>query len=382
MKNKCLIILDYYLPSKNSGGPLKSIQNLITSTHEKIDYTVLTRNHDIGSPTPYSETEIEGSRDFSEAKIEYLSDRQLNPISLYALTHKEDIRVVYLNSFFSSLSVSYLASQMFGRIKRHKIILAPRGEFSPGALKISKIKKNIYIKLFRIIAHRRITLNASNLLERQHIEKVLGRKFKIAVTSDIPTRAISTVEFREKLNSLQVVFISRLSSKKNLIGALEILREIEFPYEFTIYGPIEDADYWKKCENYIAEHNINAKYGGSLSEGEVRKAFESSDVFLFPTFGENYGHVIIESLSAGCPVITSAETPWEDLDDYNVGATIRQGVRKYAEALRNIFLLSSQERHEQRINCTIYADKKTSEQSNADLYVEMLGGHNAAKSIK
>lgn len=34
------------------------------------------------------------------------------------------------------------------------------------------------------------------------------------------------------------------------------------------------------------------------------------DLFFFPTLGENYGHVIIESLSAGTPVLISDQTPW------------------------------------------------------------------------
>jgi hypothetical protein len=38
------------------------------------------------------------------------------------------------------------------------------------------------------------------------------------------------------------------------------------------------------------------------------------DLFLFPTLGENYGHVISEALASGCPVVISDQTPWRNLE--------------------------------------------------------------------
>ena len=38
--------------------------------------------------------------------------------------------------------------------------------------------------------------------------------------------------------------------------------------------------------------------------------------FLFmPSQGENYGHAIVESFMAGCPVIISDRTPWKNLQN-------------------------------------------------------------------
>ena len=52
----------------------------------------------------------------------------------------------------------------------------------------------------------------------------------------------------------------------------------------------------------------------------VSQIFERHRVFLFPTMGENFGHVVPESLTAGCPVVTTDATPWQDLEDKGVGA--------------------------------------------------------------
>ena len=43
------------------------------------------------------------------------------------------------------------------------------------------------------------------------------------------------------------------------------------------------------------------------------------DIFFFPTLGENFGHVILEALCAGCPILISDQTPWRDLEEKDVG---------------------------------------------------------------
>nr|MCR5673962.1 hypothetical protein [Lachnospiraceae bacterium] len=47
--------------------------------------------------------------------------------------------------------------------------------------------------------------------------------------------------------------------------------------------------------------------------------FADHDAFLFPTLGENYGHVIAESLAAGCIPVISDTTPWIDLEEKGCG---------------------------------------------------------------
>ena len=56
-----------------------------------------------------------------------------------------------------------------------------------------------------------------------------------------------------------------------------------------------------------------------LKPNEVVGTFSKYDLFLFPSGGENYGHVIAESLSSGTPVLISKNTPWLDLESQNLG---------------------------------------------------------------
>ena len=47
--------------------------------------------------------------------------------------------------------------------------------------------------------------------------------------------------------------------------------------------------------------------------------FVKYDVFYFPTKSENFGQVIWESLSCGCPVLISDQTPWNNIENHHVG---------------------------------------------------------------
>jgi len=51
----------------------------------------------------------------------------------------------------------------------------------------------------------------------------------------------------------------------------------------------------------------------------VHGTMKAYHLFVLPTLGENYGHVIYEALSAGDPVLISDQTPWRGLEKEKAG---------------------------------------------------------------
>jgi glycosyltransferase involved in cell wall biosynthesis len=123
----------------------------------------------------------------------------------------------------------------------------------------------------------------------------------------------------------RLVFISRISPKKNLDLILSTLSGLSRPIELDIYGPLEDPGYWSKCQSLIrqAPAFLQVKYQGELAASDVRPTFSGYDAFIFPTLGENFGHVIAESLSASCPVVCSDKTPWTSVLEKGGGTVVR-----------------------------------------------------------
>ena len=68
--------------------------------------------------------------------------------------------------------------------------------------------------------------------------------------------------------------------------------------------------------------NVTVNYAGEIHPDQVESTLRTFDLFLFPTHGENYGHVIREALSAGVPALLSDRTPWRGLEEKNAGADL------------------------------------------------------------
>ena len=103
--------------------------------------------------------------------------------------------VVYLNGFFNakySIFPHMLARLGFwGRIH---VLLAPRGEFSPGALEIKASKKLLFIRLFKLSgAPTRTIWHASTVEEVDNIRAVMGDRSTVLIRENetsLPARAI------------------------------------------------------------------------------------------------------------------------------------------------------------------------------------------------
>ena len=127
--------------------------------------------------------------------------------------------------------------------------------------------------------------------------------------------------YEKKVGQLKIVFLSRITRKKNLAFALEALALLQFKVDFDIYGPIEDFEYWQDCQQIMSQlpSNVSCRFRGALEPSRIQSTLCQYDLFFLPTLGENYGHVIYEALSSGLPVLISDQTPWNELADYNAG---------------------------------------------------------------
>lgn len=138
---------------------------------------------------------------------------------------------------------------------------------------------------------------------------------------------------------------------KNLDFAIRVLKEVKSEIFFDIYGPKEDLAYWNQCETLIHQlpSNIVVNYCGSIRPENVKEKFSRYDLFLFPTRGENYGHVIAESISAGTPVLLSDRTPWRDLEQQGTGWVLPLDSQAiFSQKIDALAELSLEQRQEKR----------------------------------
>ena len=125
----------------------------------------------------------------------------------------------------------------------------------------------------------------------------------------------------------RVLFVSRMHPKKGVLELVEAwgrlgVRSQELEVSgwkcelvYTVSGEFE-REYETKVKAKVKELGLEDRFifTGALSDDEKWEAYARADLFVLPTYSENFGIVVAEALWAGVPVITTKGTPWSDLE--------------------------------------------------------------------
>ncbi|TRY15753.1 glycosyltransferase [Shewanella hanedai] len=355
-----LVFSEYYLPGFKGGGPIKTIKNLFDQTGEVIDFELVTSDRDLNDKSPYTSVICGQWNNVFNIQVFYAQPGIAGFESIINILRRRDFDIVYLNSFFSP-KFSILPF-LFAKFLGLKVVIGPRGEFSQGALAIKSIKKRLFLFCYKKLRLQRgVVFQASSNFEAEDIRRVLGDSADIYIAEDIGSQEFATNILPQSPSNLKAVFVSRISPKKNLLAALEMLGNVRAPLEYHIFGPVEDESYWLQCKTVIEElpSHIKVKYMGSLKPVEVVSTLSHYDVFFFPTAGENYGHVIAEALCAGLPLLIADTTPWRDLQKYGIGWDLPLSNPDYfSGVLEELALMSPEQHFEMRSTVLEWAKKK------------------------
>ena len=356
-KLKVLIIVGHYLPGYKSGGILRSVENTINYLHNDFKFFIITRNHDIDDAKPYQNIKQSQWGTLGHTQVLYLKSTSFR--SICRIVNQTEYDIIHLNSFFEPLSIKILLANKIGKIKCGSIVLSPRGEFGWASLRLRFYKKLGYILISRLFGFfNGIKWHASVIHEKKDIIKIMSvEESNILLAKDLPIyiskKTLPATKKYKDNSSLRIVFISNISPEKNLHYAINVLSKVKVQIVFNIYGRIVNEKYWKKCQRLIKTlpDHVLTSYFGELKPNEVVSTFSKYDLFLFPSGGENYGHVIAESLSSGTPVLISKNTPWLDLESLNLGWDIDlKNMDSFVEIIEKLARMSHNERQDKQNN--------------------------------
>lgn len=325
MKKNILIILGRYLPGYKGGGPGRSIVNLVECLGDEYNFRVVAFDRDLGDTEPYSTVKISDWNTVGKAEVYYVPPKGYTFSLLKKLYKTSDM--VYLCGCFNNYAIKTLLLKRLGILKK-PVVVAAMGLFSPMEFKIKYKKKKLFTTVFNMTGmFKRISWSVTSEMEIDEIKQQVKTYNNFSIAQDLPRIVKNQISVKKKeKNYLKVAFLSRISRKKNLVYVAHILQNIPVQYSinFSIYGPVENQEYWNECliELDKVQNNVIWEYKGQVESNLVVDTFRGEHIFLFPTLGENYGHVIQEALSAGCPCILSNQTPWLDLQEYGVGKAI------------------------------------------------------------
>ena len=229
------------------------------------------------------------------------------------------------------------------------LIVQPHGMLEPWALEYRGWKKRLALRLYQ----RRDLESASLFIATAEQEAESIRRFglrqPIAVIPNGVELAIGTDNdglLPHLRTARTALFLSRIHPKKgllNLVSAWGELRPRE--WRLVIAGPDENG-HLAKVMSSVRQQGITecVEYVGEVEGHKKAALYREADLFVLPTFSENFGVVVAEALAYGLPVITTRGTPWADLERFGCGWWIDTGVAPLVDTLREAISLPEEER--------------------------------------
>lgn len=352
-----LVLLGCFRRGHEATGPNQSMIGMARTLGDRFRFRVI--------------ADVPGTRETGWTEVAGVEQRALPQGRFGAKGLREAIRttphdLLVMNSIFDrQLTIPALAMRRLGLIPRTPALLAPRGEFSPGALALKSPKKRLHLAAVRKLGLLDdVSLQATSDDEAAKIRSGFPSAGRILVGPNV--RALPPLPRhapRGEGEKLRIAFLGRIVAIKNLDFALAVLAEARVPARFDIFGPIEDREVWARCLERIERMPgaVEVHHRGLIAQADVFEALAGYDLLFLPSGGENFGHAIFEALAAGTPVLISDQTPWRGLDELGAGWDLPLGrVEPFAEAIRACDAWTAEERGRRRLAARSLAEARLS----------------------
>ena len=314
---------------KSTGGPARSVSSLLTGiggVQRDLKLNILT----FSSENP-----------ISLEKISYLNSYYFKSIFTYFVFLLKDRSSIYHVHGLWHLTIMYLSRVAL--FKNIPYLISPRGMLEPWSLSQNRTKKKLALILYQSnVIKRSRCIHATSQSEAENIRR-LGYDNPIAV---IPNSLdLNKFTFSSSKRSNKVLFLSRIHPKKGievLIAALSMIEvSILQGWKFEIVGN-GDETYIKALNRLIVEKYLTGivEIKGPIFGSEKVLKYQEAKFFVLPSYSENFGVVVAESLACGTPVITTKGTPWKDLELFNCGWWINNDVCSLRDTILHAMLMS------------------------------------------
>ena len=371
MRKKVLVFNGYYIPAKKYGGPTTSLAAIVENCSDDYEFYIVAANHDLNDDKVFDNIH-DGWNQVGKAQVLYIDLNEINykPKKIRELLKEVKPDLVWLVGILVPADKWFVAPEC--RKLGIPYLISPRGEVCENTFHLKYRKKKIVADAAKLLGvYKNAWYHATSEEERDGLVKYYGApRDRIFLVPNIASNLHAKErKIEKKPGELRVVFISRIQEKKNLLTAIKAVNQLAGEVVFDIYGPMEEPEYWNKCEEEIkkASHNVKISYCGALPPELVGLTFAKYHCFLFPTISENYGHVIVEALSNCCPVVLSkGTTPWDDIDGVAGFVSDLHSISSYVERLT---ILSKMDSVEYDLFC-----KRT-----AEYYEDKIGADNAVE---
>jgi glycosyltransferase involved in cell wall biosynthesis len=273
-----------------------------------------------------------------------------------------------------------------------KSVIQPHGYLEPYRLNISKYKKKIAFKLFEksnLLGSSAIIACAED--EGLRLKNMFPNNDVAVIPNGVSEDFYNAESLRKSGKSKKnILFLSQIIPIKGLDRLFRVVSDIGVnnfsDWELLIAG-YGDIHYINALKALAKELNISqlVKFVGTKFGNDKIEIFDNADVFILPTFNENFGIVVAESLARGIPVLTTKGTPWNELTTNKCGFWVDNSDDGIRDGLLQILSISENELLAMGKNGKRLVEDKylwgKSAKSTIELYEWILTGNNKPNFI-
>ena len=346
---KILSIIGFY---PEIGGPYTNVKNLLLKLVEKgVDVKVL-------SPLPknYDKKNLEFIKTLP-FPVEYIEEqlpRYIWPsfsLKFFKKINEEAQKydLIYHAGLFDFYSIPLL-------LNNYKFIYSSRGTFMQEAYKMKlfkRVKKDVFLKLLgKKILEKAKLIHLITEEEKRHFLQFFPEfeeKIRVVPNGLILSEFEADLTKKDLLKKYPylkdkkiILFLSRINWKKGidlLIPAFAKLHSEMKDVHLIIAGKDDGDGYENKVRKWVKEYNLNdsVTFTGLVTGKDKLMLLYGSDIFVLPSYSENFGVAIIEAMVCGCPVVVSDKVAITDkIKSQNAGIIVQTNIESIYEGMKKL----------------------------------------------
>lgn len=296
-----------YKPAYVYGGPTMSVsslsEQLVKAGHGVVLFTTTANGNEELSVNANLPQIVDGVNVIYFDRITK-DHTHLSPKLLYALSKQaKAFNVIHIHAWWNMVSVF---SCIIALTKGVKVVVSPRGTLS----KYSFTHKSGFLKsVFHQIIGRRLlskcAIHATSVSELQELTDLIDPKqiFNIPNFIHLPLFEQQTKD--NNSDRIKLLFLSRIDEKKGLDILINALALVNIPWSLSIVGD-GDLQYIESLKKIAIAKKIDQHISWlGFRQTDKFEIYQQHDLFVLPSHNENFGNVVVESLSVGTPVLIS-----------------------------------------------------------------------------
>ena len=269
-----------------------------------------------------------------------------------------DADIVQVNGLWHPSA--YLLARTAVKMKK-KLVWNIHGCLDPAAMAYSPVRNRLVLTYIQKYLTGNTVFRSTCPRETAYIKEAFGKNSRIL---ELPIfMFFPPIEQRAPTAEKRLLSLGRIHPIKaidHLVEALSLSKQFMGSNANLYIAGNPATEYARKLQNLVAELGLSerVKFVGHVADDEKERLLADSYWAFLPSHTENMGVVVMEAMAQGTPYTTSTGTPWNVLNEKELGYCIDNSPSSLAENLDTILSMPDSDYNVLRERCIEFARKE------------------------